>query len=147
MLRANGNIVTRVRRGMHRRLVPSPVSARHMEYSMLYSEDDSASKPTTRLIELSVEAINRAHRNVCLAEVSKRLAGRFPYSDDTIALWPGEHYTLLAAFVQALHPKLVIEIGTAEGISALSILKYLPHDANLVTFDLIPWDTYPNACL
>jgi hypothetical protein len=139
-------LLSRTRSGLHRRLLPSPVDARHAEYSMLYSEDDAFSRPSERLFEISLEAI-RCARRILLDEVCHRLRGRFPYADDLVNVWPGEHYRLLAAMVQILQPKLVIEIGTGEGLSALSMMKYLAADANLVTFDLIPWPKYPRRCL
>lgn len=140
-------MIDRVVRAFHRRLAPSPVSARHMEYSMLYSEDDSLSRPSARLIDLSVQAINQAQYHTCLTEVSQRLSGRFPYPDDIVSLWPGEHYKLLAGLVQVLKPTLVVEIGTAEGLSALSMLKYLPANGRIVSFDIVPWAQYPRSCL
>jgi hypothetical protein len=42
------------------------------------------------------------------------MAGRFSYPDSAVNLFPGEHYRLLAGMVQALRPKLVVEIGTAQ---------------------------------
>ncbi len=143
----SNNFKSRARRAIHRRLKPSPVSARHMEYSMLYSEDDSLSRPNTRLINLSIEAIIQAQSDTSLADVSKRLSGRFPFPDDIVSLWPGEHYKLLASLVQVLKPALVVEIGTAEGLSALSMLKYLPSDGRIITFDIVPWAEYPRSCL
>jgi predicted O-methyltransferase YrrM len=140
-------MIDRVVRAFHRRLAPSPVSARHMEYSMLYSEDDSLSRPSARLIDLSVQAINQAQYHTCLTEISQRLSGRFPFPDDIVSLWPGEHYKLLAGLVQVLKPALVVEIGTAEGLSALSMLKYLPANGRIVSFDIVPWAEYPRSCL
>src|ERR671914_1789483 len=116
-------MLDRIMRAVHRRIWPSPVAARHMEYSMLYSEDDSLSKPNARLIDLSIQAIIHAQRHVCIDEIVKRMNGRFSYADETVDLWPGEHYRLLAAFVQVLKPTEVVEIGTAEGLSALCLLK------------------------
>lgn len=136
----------RVVQAVHRRLLPSPVLARHMEYSMLYSEDDSPSAPSDLLTNISLEAIACA-RHISLEDVSHRLGGRFRYPDSVVNLWPGEHYRLLAGLVQVLRPKTVIEIGTAEGLSALAMLKYLPVDGQIITFDLVPWADYPRSCL
>ena len=47
--------------------------------------------------------------------------------------------------VAVLAPRLVIEIGTAEGLSALTLKKYLQPGGQLVTFDLIPWREYPGS--
>jgi hypothetical protein len=107
------------------RLFPSPVRVRHAVYSMVYSEDDAVSGPSARLLEVAAKALMLA-RDIDLQDVCNRMRGRFPYPDSIVNLWPGEHYRLLAALVQLLRPRLVIEIGTAEGLSALALLKYLP---------------------
>ena len=136
----------RLMEGIRRRLFPPPAQVRHSEYSMLLSEDDALSRPTERLMDACLEAITFA-RKTDLSDVCARLRGRFPYTDSTINLWPGTHYRLIAGFVQLIQPKLVIEIGTAEGISALSLLKYLPPDGKILTFDIVPWRDYPRTCL
>jgi hypothetical protein len=136
----------RVLDGVRRRVIPSPVSARHAEYSMLYSEDDAASRPSERLLDLALDSARLASATD-LSDVSARMKGRLRWPDAALNLWPGEHYRLLAALVQVLRPAIAVEIGTAEGLSALSMLKYLPRGARLITFDLIPWKQYPNSCL
>ena len=136
----------RMRHGARRRLFPSPVRARHIEYSMLYSEDDALSHPNERLMDIASEAIAYARRTD-VQDICRCLRDRFSYPSEAINLWPGEHYRLMAGLLQALRPKLVIEIGTAEGISALSMLKYLPPESQIVTFDIIPWGKYPRSCL
>jgi len=115
-------------------------------YSMVFSEDDAASRPSERLLDISVHAIQRA-RAIDLSEISRRLSGRFTYPDSTINLWPGEHYRLLAALVSVLRPKLVVEIGTAEGNSSLALAQELPPDGEVVTFDIVAWQQYPRSCL
>jgi len=79
-----------------------------------------------------------------LADISNRIPPPLIRYPD---VWPGEHYKLLAAMVALLAPRLVIEIGTAEGLSALTLKKYLQADGQLVTFDLIPWREYPGSVL
>ena len=113
---------------------------------MLYSEDDSVSRPSQRLLEVGLEAAKSAC-TIDLSDVVRRVRGRLHFPDDLVNLWPGEHYRLLAGLVKVLAPKLVIEIGTAEGLSALSFLKYLPRNGQVVTFDIVPWREYPNTCL
>jgi predicted O-methyltransferase YrrM len=61
--------------------------------------------------------------------------------------WPGEHYKLLTALVALLAPKTIIEIGTATGMSALSMKSALPQDGQIVTFDVFPWHQYQGAVL
>jgi predicted O-methyltransferase YrrM len=97
-------------------------------------------------MDVSLQSIAHARQNDLL-DLSARMAGRFSYPDSAINLFPGEHYRLLAGMVQALRPKLVVEIGTAEGLSALSLKKYLPIDGKVATFDIVPWRNYPRTCL
>jgi predicted O-methyltransferase YrrM len=61
--------------------------------------------------------------------------------------WPGEHYKLLTALVALLAPKTIIEIGTATGMSALTMKSALGEDGKIVTFDVVPWHRYPGAVL
>ena len=39
-----------------------------------------------------------------------------------------------------MQPKTVVEIGTHQGLSALTMLHFLPPDSQLVTFDIVPWN-------
>ena len=61
--------------------------------------------------------------------------------------WPGYNYRLLKALVADRKPKIVVEIGTFEGLSALSMLEALPEGSKLVTYDVIPWDRFPQTVL
>lgn len=140
------NFAKRVREAIQRRLLPAPFHARHTMYSMLFSEDDASSSPSERLLDLSLDAI-RCARQLDLGDIVQRLEGRFRFPDCTINLWPGEHYRLLAALVHVLRPKSVLEIGTAEGISALALLQQLPPEGQVITFDIVPWQQYPCSCL
>ena len=127
-------------------LLPAPVMARHAEYSMLFSADDAPGNSNERLVDLSLRAIEAA-RKQDLSSVQARLKGRFRFPDSIVSTWPGEHYKLLAGLVEVLAPKQVVEIGTAQGISALALKRHLPQAGKVVTFDLIPWRDYPNCCL
>lgn len=141
------NVISRIRAGLRERVTPSPVHARHAEYSMLYSEDDEGiARPSERLLDLALATIAEARR-VDLSDLCPRLGGRFPYHNEVINLWPGEHYRLLAGLILTLRPKHVVEIGTGEGLSALSMLKYMCSTGRLVTFDIVPWMDYPRTCL
>lgn len=125
-----------------RQLLPPPVQARHSEYSMVLSLDDDPNEPSARLLDVSLAAIAAARR-ISLTELSMRLA-KAPYYPD---IWPGEHYRLLAGFVQSLQPRVIIEVGTATGLSALAMRRFLPNGGKLYTYDLIPWNQYPDAVL
>ncbi len=113
---------------------------------MLFSMDGAPSGPNDRIFDLSLQSIAIARRQD-LSSIKARLRGRFRFPDELVELWPGEHYKLLAAIVEALRPRLVIEVGTAEGMSALALKKNLPSNGKIVSFDLIRWKDYPNSCL
>jgi predicted O-methyltransferase YrrM len=138
-------MLNRLRRllGTPARFPPAPARARHTEPSMLFSADDEPGRPSPALIELALKLADRA-RGIDLGWLCERLPAdgiRYP------EIWPGEHYRLLAAAVDVLRPRLVIEIGTAEGLSALAMRQYLPPEGRLVTFDVVPWRTYPDVRL
>lgn len=57
-------------------------------------------------------------------------------------VWPGEPYKLLTAIVQVLNPKVVIDIGTFTGMSALAM-----KGPKVYTFDVIPWNEFDQTVL
>jgi predicted O-methyltransferase YrrM len=139
-------MIRRLRRLFHRSAVaawpPPPVVARHAEPSYLFSADDDHGRPTPELLETALKMIDRARRTD-LTEITDRL----PPADRQLTIWPGEHYSLLAAAVGTVQPRMVIEIGTATGLSALCLLQGLPVGCRVVTFDLLPWKKYPGTLL
>jgi predicted O-methyltransferase YrrM len=122
-------------------LPPTHVRARQAERSMIFSADDEQ-RPSARLLTLARDAAEAAQR-IPLEHLDERLPGP-PYWH---RVWPGEHYRLLAGLVEAEQPSVVIEIGTATGLSALALLHCLPAEARLVTFDLVSWREYSGAVL
>jgi predicted O-methyltransferase YrrM len=94
---------------------------------------DHEPAPSWRLIDLAMDAV-RAVRGVNLDDVLAR-----PDSPEWARCWPGEHYYFLAGLMTVLRPKVVVEIGTDTGLSALVMHKFQPAGAKLVTFDLVPW--------
>lgn len=135
------NVRSRLRAALLKRLLRPPVDARHVEYSMVMSADDDPAKASPRLLRAATQAVAKAPE-IDLSEVTAR-ADSFSYFD----VWPGEHYKLLAALVAVLQPKLVVEIGTAQGLSALTIEKFLPEGGKVVTFDIHPWRDIPGTVL
>lgn len=127
-----------LRGALSRIVLPFPVKARHAEYSLVVSADDE-SGPSERLLDVGLAAAQRA-RSVSLEAVSARMTTEPRWPD----LWPGEHYRLLAALVEELQPRVVLDIGTATGLSALSLLARLPEGGQVHTFDLFPWNA-PDA--
>jgi len=113
---------------------------RHTELSAVLSLCDSPGSPNERLIDMLLALAARTRR-ISLSGLSQRNPPEF------IHMWPGEHYRLLAALVQELNPRNVLEIGTFTGLSALAMLRYLPLDAQLTTFDITPWDKIPGTFL
>jgi predicted O-methyltransferase YrrM len=120
---------------------PPPVSARHVELSAISSADDDV-PPSPRLLEVALAAIDRA-RTVDLSALDERLPAGSPMA----STWPGEHYRLLTALVAALQPSLVLEIGTATGLSALAMKPALPPGGRIVTYDIVPWQRFSGTVL
>lgn len=119
-----------------------PVAVRHHKRTLLLSPDDDPGRPTDELVSFALRVIERA-MHIDLSSVSDRVAGPHRWPDT----WPGEHYRLLAAMVAEIQPRVVIEIGTFTGLSALSMLQTLPRNGKLVTFDVVPWDAIADTCL
>lgn len=61
--------------------------------------------------------------------------------------WPGEHYVFLAALATVLRPRLVVEIGTCTGVGTLSLQRFIPLDARLVTYDVEDWRSFQGTVL
>jgi predicted O-methyltransferase YrrM len=130
-----------LRRGLRHAILPPPASVRHAEYSMLLSADDDIG-PNDRLLDVGLAAVQAA-RGIDLTTVGERIVSGTRFTD----VWPGEHYKLLAGLVEVLQPRTVIEIGTATGLSALTMLERLPEDGRVITFDVIPWTQVSGAVL
>jgi hypothetical protein len=109
---------------------------------MLFSADDDSAGPTPELIDIALRAVREAGV-VDLRDLSARIKNGIAWPD----VWPGEHYKLLAGIAKLLQPKLVIEIGTATGLSALALRKYMPPGSKLITFDVVSWRNYPDCVL
>jgi predicted O-methyltransferase YrrM len=120
-----------------RRLMPAPVRTRLGFYSMIFSAEDDGSRPSQRLINLALDAGSKAG-SVNLEVIQDRT------KDEFVNIWPGEHYRLLAGLMSSLEPKLVVEVGTGGGLSALVIAAHLPPGSKLVTYDVFHWQN-PSA--
>ena len=104
-------------------------------YTMINAYDSRVNPWSPELINLTIEAARLA-RDIDLSSVSDRIESGQRFPD----VWPGEHYKLLAAIISIVKPKSIIEIGTFTGLSALTMLKFLPADSTLTTFDIVSWD-------
>lgn len=108
------------------------LKARHAEVSAIFSADDSPGGPSDRLLDLAPRLIARA-RHASLPLLSERGCPSY------VHVWPGEAYRLLAALVEELRPRRIVEIGTYLGAGALAMLSRLPADARLTTIDILSW--------
>jgi hypothetical protein len=118
---------------------PPPFQASWAFPSMSLSAIDE-SRPSARLLKIGIDAVKAAANHVSYDDLAKH-----PNSKVWLTVWPGEHYNLLGGLVHTIQPKVVVEIGTAEGLSALAMKKYLPADGKVVTFDIKPWNTIPDT--
>lgn len=114
------------KRRLLNKLLPVPFPVRHAEYSMLFSMDDEKSKWNEPLFRESLDYIREAN-DIDLSSISQKIKTGPKYPD----VWPGEHYKLLAAIVKIKQPKIVVEIGTAQGQSALCMERFLPDGGKL----------------
>jgi predicted O-methyltransferase YrrM len=119
-----------------------PLRAEHFELSLVSPVAESAGSTSDELIDLGLRAARGA------AEVDLRhLHDRSATARQYLSLFPGEHYHLLASLVSCLKPSRVTEIGTYTGLSALTMLTTLGHDAKLTTYDVVPWGQIDGSAL
>ena len=119
-------------------------NVRHFMPTYALSLDDDIYGANQRLIDLSLKAA-KAASEIDLSDISRK----FPFESigKFINVWPGEHYRLLAGLVKELNPKLVIEVGTATGASSYVMKNYLPNDGKVITYDIVPWNEFPDTGL
>lgn len=123
--------------------VPIPTAAPDKRYSALFSMAGQPGQPTRELIDLGLECAGLA-LDTDLSDIAARISGGGP---DYISIYPGEHYKLLAALVRKLQPRIVVELGTHLGYSALCMKKFLPANGTIHTFDIIPWHQFGDTIL
>ncbi len=116
---------------------------RHYLPSYLLSLDDEPFQPSQRLIEIGLEASKRAF-SINLEPVSKAF---YPELQTYINTYPGEHYKLLAALMDVIKPRTVLEIGTYQGAGCMAMKSALPAGSKIYTYDIIPYDQIPNCGL
>lgn len=103
-------------------------------------------RPSSRLTDLALDAAREASRTPVTSLLERAGSVGSP-STAWVDTFPGEHYRLLAALVQVLQPRLVIEIGTYTGASALAFMEHAGRDTRVVTYDLIPWNELDGSLL
>ena len=141
-----GGMLMRLMRWFSKRILgltsEIPINARHFEKSIISSLDDDPATPNDFLLDTAISAVQEARR-LSLNDLVDRMKKPPHYPN----VWPGEHYKLLAGLVTVLRPKLVVEVGTYTGLSALTIFRHLPANGSLVTFDLQPWNQFSETVL
>lgn len=120
----------------------SPVKVDNALPTMALSSHDDKAKPSKELMNISLDAIAEA-RKIDLSSVCKRMKAPPFYPN----IWPGEHYKLLAGFVKVCKPKCVVEIGTYQGLSLLSLKEHLPQGSKILSFDVVPWQNIEGTIL
>jgi predicted O-methyltransferase YrrM len=120
-----------------------PGNASDKRLSAVYSLYQQPGKPSDYLLQLGINLVNESAKTNL-----DDIAARVPKTEvDYISIYPGEHYKLLAALIKIIQPKTVVELGTHLGYSSLCMKKYLPANGKLHTFDVIPWNGFPNTIL
>lgn len=117
-------------------LLPNPTDVAHAQLSMILHDDHGP--PTHRLLDLALGAIQHA-RTEDLSAISARMTTTPRWPD----IWPGEHYKLLAGIVKVLQPQTVVEVGTYQGLSAITLAKHLPQGGRVYTYDITPYPRIP----
>lgn len=117
--------------------------SRDLMWTVMMSQEDQHPYPNDRLLDLALAMATRARR-IDLGWLADR-AG--PDERRYVNHWPGEHYRLLAAAVQELRPRLVVEIGTFTGLSALAMTSCLPPGGRIVSYDIAAWSTFADTAL
>lgn len=112
-----------------------PVRANDVRWSAVSSAVDLEPAPTEELLELLLASGAQA-LNVDLTWIGARGSSE---QANWVQQWPGEHYRFLAAITEVLQPRVVVEVGTFQGLGALALLDGLPISSTLITFDVVPW--------
>jgi len=121
-------------------------TARGVENSALIDSMGDECCDRDELIDLAVRLIQET-RTVDLSDLCRRESGITEQSLSRVLRWPGEHYRLLTAVARVLSPRLVVEVGTFTGLSALAILAGLGGSGKLVSYDLKEWNTFKDTAL
>lgn len=124
-------------------LGPPMFWSRDAMWTVMMSQEDQYPYPNDRLLDFAFAAAARA-RGIDLGWLAERASGA---ERTFVGHWPGEHYRFLAGCVEHLRPRLVVEIGTFTGLSALAMMSQLPEFGRIVTYDIVPWDSFGDTAL
>ncbi|MDX2195140.1 MAG: hypothetical protein NW207_01885 [Cytophagales bacterium] len=119
------------------KLLPYPYKEKGGQYSMIFPSRNRGAKVSKHLFDTALEAI-KITPDIDLSDLHHRAT----IDNEYIDVFPGDHYRLLGAFMRVLKPKVVLEVGTFRGVSALAMRKYMPQEAVLHTFDIVEYHKY-----
>jgi predicted O-methyltransferase YrrM len=127
-------------------LLGRPLPTDDCVWSALDPHATFGQEPSPALVELALDAAREASR-VRLPELARRSEAAGSPSAAWVNQWPGEHYRLLIGLMGILNPRVIVEIGTYTGASALAFLEHAAQDTRIVTYDIIPWDQIDGTLL
>jgi predicted O-methyltransferase YrrM len=117
--------------------------SRDLMWTVMMSLEDQRPPTNDRLLEIALAVASRS-RHIDLVWLAGLTTGE---EREFVNHWPGEHYRFLAGCVQELRPRLIVEVGTYTGLSALSMKSVLAPGASIVTYDVVPWRHLPTTAL
>src|SRR5258708_21930916 len=134
-------IFRRTLKSYNRQLIPL-LTIPYSQYSIIVPAESWKSYPNERLVDISLQAIQLA-KKIDHSDIAAKMTERPHWP----TIWPGEHESLLSGLIQVLEPKVVIEIGTATGYSALAMKKFIKAKTKIFSFDIVPWREFPKCIL
>ena len=90
---------------------PPPVDVDQSAYSAIFSEFDDDAHPTPRLIDLAIDAVERAMKDV-------QVRG---------STFPGDDLCLIGGLILAMRPNFIAQIGSRNEQVSQIVNKYLDH--------------------
>lgn len=117
-----------VRASQHTVMTSHVVNPRHAIQTFACSSDDDPAAQAWSDWSLVANAVFQASKIT------------FDCDAEFINVLPGDHYRLLGGLFRCLHPKNLVDVGTAQGLSARAMLDCTDFDSKTVTFDVIPYD-------
>lgn len=120
-----------------------PTKAQKLEPSMMLPAEYDEGRLTSELLN-DVQTWLSAAAKKSFSHLSSRVSSE---QLNQINLWPGEHYRLLSGIIEQRKPKLMVEIGTYTGLSALVMRDSMKNSGKLVTYDLMAWNDFSQTVL
>lgn len=118
-----------------------PFADTRNEWSVIAAPDVVHDAASDELVDLALRAVDVARTAPLTSLVSRNARGA-----DRLRQFPGQHYRLLYGLAVATGARRVVEVGTYLGASALAFLD-APGVEQLITFDIVRWDRFPNTML